>query len=122
MLAHLQLAPAVAQPEQRVELLLELGQREIERALGVDLLKRTTRTLSLTPAGEYLFGEAARLLGDVESSLRFLQQEFADAPKEVRVDVSRSVGLEKLEDILGEVLSNTEQLKTLGDESTKAGE
>ena len=65
----------------------------IERALGVDLLKRTTRSITLTPAGEYLSGEAARLLGDVESSLRWLQQEFANAPKEVRVNVSRSVGL-----------------------------
>jgi DNA-binding transcriptional LysR family regulator len=46
-----------------------------------------------TDAGLFLFGEATRLLGDVESSLRILQQEFADAPKEVRVNVSRSVGL-----------------------------
>ena len=35
---------------------------------------------------------------------------------------NKLAGNEKLEDILGEVLSNTEQLKTLGDESTKAGE
>ena len=65
----------------------------IESALGVELLKRTTRTIALTPAGEYLSGEATRLLGDVESTLRLLQQEFANAPKEVRVNVSRSVGL-----------------------------
>lgn len=65
----------------------------MESALGVELLKRTTRSITLTPAGAYLSGEAARLLGDVESSLRMLQQEFANAPKEVRVNVSRSVGL-----------------------------
>lgn len=65
----------------------------IERALGVELLKRTTRSVIPTAAGEFLFGEAARLLGDVESSLRSLQQEFANAPREVRVNVSRSVGL-----------------------------
>lgn len=35
---------------------------------------------------------------------------------------NKLAGNEKLEDILGEVLSNTEQLKTLGDESVKAGE
>ena len=64
----------------------------IERALGVELLKRTTRSIVPTAAGEFLAGEAARLLGDVESSLRILKQEFADAPREVRVNVSRSVG------------------------------
>lgn len=64
----------------------------IERALGVELLKRTTRSIIPTPAGEFLAKEAVRLLGDVESSLRALQQEFANAPKEVRVNVSRSVG------------------------------
>src|SRR5262245_57166034 len=57
----------------------------IETALDVSLLKRTTRSVSLTPAGEYLFREASRLVGDVESSLRFLRQEFAAAPKEIRV-------------------------------------
>src|SRR5262245_43529917 len=65
----------------------------IEKALGVHLLKRTTRSISLTGAGEYLFREASRLVGDVESSLRFLQQEFANAPKEIRVAVSHSIGL-----------------------------
>src|SRR5687768_9179536 len=64
----------------------------IERALGVELLKRTTRSIVPTAAGEFLAGGAARLLGDVESSLRILKQEFADAPREVRVNVSRSVG------------------------------
>ena len=64
----------------------------IERALEVQLLKRTTRSIVPTAAGEFLAGEAARLLGDVESSLRLLQQEFANAPKEMRVNVSRSVG------------------------------
>jgi DNA-binding transcriptional LysR family regulator len=64
----------------------------IERALGVELLKRTTRSIVPTRAGEFLAGEAVRLLGDVASSLRSLQQDFANAPKEVRVNVSRSVG------------------------------
>jgi DNA-binding transcriptional LysR family regulator len=65
----------------------------MENALGVELLKRTTRTVIPTPAGDFLYREAARLIGDVEASLRTLKQEFASAPKIVRVDVSRSVGL-----------------------------
>jgi DNA-binding transcriptional LysR family regulator len=65
----------------------------IENSLGIDLLERTTRSVSVTPAGEFLFREAARLLGDVERSLQHLAQEFAGARKEVRVDVSRTIGL-----------------------------
>ena len=65
----------------------------IEKALGVELLKRTTRSIVPTAAGFYLFDEAVRLLGDVENSLRTLHQEFANAPREVRVNVCRSVGL-----------------------------
>jgi DNA-binding transcriptional LysR family regulator len=65
----------------------------VENSLGLQLLERTTRTVRVTAAGEYLFHEAARLLGDVEQSLTHLAQEFAGARKEVRVDVSRTIGL-----------------------------
>lgn len=65
----------------------------VENSLGLQLLERTTRTVRVTQAGEYLFHEAARLLGDVEQSLTHLAQEFAGARKEVRVDVSRTIGL-----------------------------
>ncbi len=65
----------------------------IENSLGIQLLERTTRSVRVTPAGQFLYREAARLLGDVEQSLRRLAQEFAGARKEVRVDVSRTIGL-----------------------------
>ena len=65
----------------------------VEKSLGVVLLERTTRTVRVTPAGAYLYGEASRLLGDVEQSLKHLAVEFAGARKEVRVDVSRTIGL-----------------------------
>ncbi len=65
----------------------------VESSLGITLLERTTRTVRVTPAGEFLYGEAARLLGDVEQSLEHLAQEYADARKEVRVAVSRTIGL-----------------------------
>jgi DNA-binding transcriptional LysR family regulator len=65
----------------------------VENSLGIQLLERTTRNVRVTPAGEFLFGEAARLLGDVDQSLNHLAQEFAGARKEIRVDVSRSIGL-----------------------------
>src|SRR4051812_38409633 len=65
----------------------------VESSLGIRLLERTTRSVRVTPAGEFLCREAARLLGDVDQSLNHLAQEFAGARKEVRVDVSRTVSL-----------------------------
>lgn len=65
----------------------------IERSLGIHLLERTTRSVRVTPAGEFLFREAARLLGDVDRSLQHLAHEFAGARKEIRVAVSRTIGL-----------------------------
>ena len=44
----------------------------VENSLGIKLLERTTRTVSVTQAGKFLYGEAARLLGDVEQSLDHL--------------------------------------------------
>lgn len=65
----------------------------VENSLGIQLMERTTRTVRATPAGDFLYREATRLLGDVERSLEHLVQEFAGARKEIRVDVSRTIGL-----------------------------
>jgi len=43
-----------------------------------------TRSVRVTPAGEFLYRESARLLGNVEQSLNHLSQEFGGARKEVR--------------------------------------
>jgi DNA-binding transcriptional LysR family regulator len=68
----------------------------METALGVDLLERTTRSVRVSAAGEYLFAESVKLLGDVDSALQGLRQQFADARIFVRVGVSRSIGLAHL--------------------------
>jgi DNA-binding transcriptional LysR family regulator len=65
----------------------------MEQSLGIALLERTTRSVAPTLAGEFLLHEATKLLGDVDQSLRRLQEEFANAPKEIRIGVSRSIGL-----------------------------
>ena len=65
----------------------------MEQALGLELLKRTTRSVEPTPAGEFLLREGARLVGDAESILRRLREEYASAPREIRVEVSRSISL-----------------------------
>src|SRR6266853_908850 len=65
----------------------------METSLGLALIERTTRSLRLTPAGEFLFRESARLAGDVEATLQRLHEQFGGARKEVRVGVSTSVSL-----------------------------
>jgi DNA-binding transcriptional LysR family regulator len=65
----------------------------IEKSLGVGLLERTTRSVRLTAAGEALFAESERLIGSVDEVLQRIREEFTGAKKEIRVGVSRSVGL-----------------------------
>jgi DNA-binding transcriptional LysR family regulator len=68
----------------------------MEDSLGIDLLERTTRSVRVTQAGEFLFHESARLLGSVDSSLQRLKEEFGNTRKEIRIGVSRSIGLAHL--------------------------
>jgi DNA-binding transcriptional LysR family regulator len=49
--------------------------------------------VNLTKAGEMLATQSTRVLGDIDQTLRSLREEFAGASKEIRVGVSRSVGL-----------------------------
>lgn len=65
----------------------------IEESLEVALFERTTRSVHLTPAGEMLRKESGRLLGSVDEVLQRIREEFAGAKKEIRVAVSRSIGL-----------------------------
>jgi DNA-binding transcriptional LysR family regulator len=67
--------------------------QSIEQSLGVELFERTTRSVRLTPAGAALREESTRLVGDVDRTLKRIREEFAGAKKEIRVGVSRSIGL-----------------------------
>jgi len=60
----------------------------IEDSLGIDLLERTTRSVRITKAGEFLFRESTKLLGDVDQSLRRLKEDFANARKEIHQRIS----------------------------------
>lgn len=65
----------------------------MEGRLGLGLLERTTRSVDLTPAGEFLFQESIRLLGDVDSTVTGLRQQFGEARKVVRVGISDEISL-----------------------------
>jgi len=63
----------------------------MEASLGVDLLERTTRSVHVTRAGEFLSQESTRLLGDVDQSIRRLKEEYGGAGKQIRIGVSPSI-------------------------------
>jgi len=44
--------------------------RQLEAELGVSLFTRTTRQVQLTPAGEFLYRDAQRVLGAIDDSVR----------------------------------------------------
>lgn len=65
----------------------------MEKSLGIELFERTTRSVRLTPAGEFLLAESGHLIGGVEQTLRVLRERFAGARKEVRVGVASTISL-----------------------------
>ncbi|MGB8356234.1 MAG: LysR family transcriptional regulator [Chthoniobacteraceae bacterium] len=70
--------------------------QNMETSLGLKLLERTTRRVGVTPAGEFLLRETNKTLGDIDATLRQLLAQYVNAPKEVRVGVSRSICLAHL--------------------------
>ncbi len=65
----------------------------VEARLGVNLFARTTRRVMLTAAGEFLLRETARFVGDLDALLRRLREDFAEAPREVRVGVAKTISV-----------------------------
>jgi DNA-binding transcriptional LysR family regulator len=65
--------------------------QNMENSLGMDLLNRTTRSVEVTEAGQFLYRESARLLGSVDATLQQLREEFGGVRKQVRLGVSRSI-------------------------------
>ena len=68
----------------------------VEARLGIPLFERTTRSVIVTDAGKFLLQEGSRLIGDIDAVLAGLRERFADAPKEVRVGVSQTIGFSYL--------------------------
>jgi len=65
----------------------------VETRLAVALFERTTRRVRLTAAGEFLLRETARFVGDLDALLRRVREDFAEAPKEVRVGVAKTISV-----------------------------
>lgn len=67
--------------------------QSVEAKVGLSLFERTTRSVRATPAGDFLIEQTRHILGDIDSSLRRLREEYLEGPKRIRLGVSRSISL-----------------------------
>jgi DNA-binding transcriptional LysR family regulator len=70
--------------------------RDLERALRVDLLTRTTRSVQLTPAGQVFAGLASQLLTELSSAIKTVQGMSAPSgrTRTLRLGYTIGAGLE----------------------------
>lgn len=76
----------------------------LEAELGVKLLNRTTRSISLTPDGEIFVDHAKRILDDVEEARQVLSQSTTSASGLLRVTASATFGRAHIVPFLSEFL------------------
>ncbi|MEM6974140.1 MAG: LysR family transcriptional regulator [Pseudomonadota bacterium] len=79
--------------------------QELESALGVQLLHRTTRTVALSVDGEIFLGHAKRILDDMEDAFSDLQRDPATVSGELRVASSASFGRKHIAPHMAEFLA-----------------
>jgi DNA-binding transcriptional LysR family regulator len=84
---------------------------QIEKHLGVRLLNRTTRRLSLTEAGEDYYQRAAQVLGLVEEAEQQAARGAAEPRGTLRINAPVAFGIRHLGPALGEYLARCPQLK-----------
>lgn len=70
--------------------------KALEQRLGVRLLQRTTRKLSLTDAGERYFREGRRLLGELDELERAMSAAAQDPQGDLRIIAPMSFGQRRL--------------------------
>jgi DNA-binding transcriptional LysR family regulator len=65
----------------------------MEGQLGVKLLERTTRNVTLTEPGAILLRETEAVPNLLSGAVRRIREEYLDAPKEIRVGISTELSL-----------------------------
>lgn len=85
--------------------------KNLERQLGVKLLYRTTRDMSLTEEGRRLFEALQPSLGAIDRAVRGLGESHGDPSGLLRINVGRPMVKTVLEPHLGEFLARYPQLR-----------
>ena len=84
---------------------------QVENHLGVRLLNRTTRRLSLTEAGNDYYQRATQVLALVEDAERAATQETAEPRGTLRINTSVAFGARHLGDAISDYLQRYPQVK-----------
>lgn len=84
---------------------------QVENHLGVRLLNRTTRRLSLTEAGNDYYQRATQVLALVEDAERAATQEAAEPRGTLRINTSVAFGTRHLGDAISDYLQRYPQVK-----------
>src|SRR6187549_2541817 len=75
--------------------------KRLEEQLGAPLFERTTRRVTLTPAGERLVPQARRVLDEARRCLQSARDETAPAPYDLTVGTRFELGISWLTPALG---------------------
>jgi DNA-binding transcriptional LysR family regulator len=70
--------------------------RRLEGELGVELLRRTTRKVELTPAGEEFLARARRILAEADEALADARRAARGETGSIRVGTGATAGLEQV--------------------------
>jgi len=84
---------------------------QLEDRLGVRLLNRTTRRLSLTDVGRGYYQRAQRILADIEEAEQFVMQQSAVPRGTVRLTASVAFGHRQIVPLLPELLLRHPELR-----------
>lgn len=68
----------------------------MEDTLGTTLIKRTTRSITLTDAGQYLFNRANKLLKEFDETLNTTSGYYHNPQGELRITCSIAFGYSRL--------------------------
>ena len=68
--------------------------RDLERALRVELLSRTTRTVQVTPAGQVFAGLAGQVLAELSSAIKTVRSMSATPQEKLKLGYTIGAGLE----------------------------
>jgi DNA-binding transcriptional LysR family regulator len=74
--------------------------RDLERALRVELLSRTTRTVQVTPAGQVFAGLASQILTELSSAIKTVHSMSATPRETLKLGYTIGAGLEVVPTLL----------------------
>jgi DNA-binding transcriptional LysR family regulator len=98
---------------------------QLEQRLGVRLLTRTTRRMSLTPEGELYLAESRRILGEIEALEQTLTRTRAEPRGLLRIHATYGFGRRQLAPAVSEFVRQYPAVDiqlTLGDQAVMPGD